>query len=558
MPWSYQMDDYDSAREGFRIEVPQRFNFGFDVVDGFARDRTKLALVWADAQGKDIRKYTFWDVSAMSNKVANSLKALGVKKGDRIFIMLPRVAEWYFILVGCHKLGAVVMPAPTVLTHSDIEYRLRHGKASVVITSVSHYAKVDEASRQIEASFLSHRILVDGDVEGWTSFEHLMEQSSIHLSRDDVEPTDAGDPFIIYFTSGTTKYPKMVLHSMTYPLGHLRTAALWHDAKPTDLIWVLSDTGWAKAAWGLYGQWVLGAAIFVHNAGPKFYPRLTLKLLTSQGITVFCAPPTVYRVLILEDLSRFDFSGLRRCTSAGEPLNPEVIRAWKEATGRIVRQGYGQTETTLLVGNYPCMPVKPGSMGRPVPDMTVDILDDDARPVPAGEVGNIAVKVIPKKAVGMFDGYLEDPEENERVFRGEWYFTGDKAYSDSDGYLYFFGRADDVIKSSAHRIGPFEVESVLQEHEAVAESAVVGSPDSMRGEIVKAFVVLAPGYEPTQELMRHIQEFVKVKTAPYKCPREIEFVEELPKTISGKIKRAVLKRIEIEKKLGKGYDTPRI
>lgn len=558
MVFSFDMHDYDAAREQFRIDVPPRFNFGFDVVDSFARDRTKLALVWADATGKDIRKYTFWDVASMSNRVANALRSLGVKKGDRVFIMLPRIPEWYFIIMGCHKLGAVVMPAPTVLTAADIDYRLVHGRASVVITSVSHYGRVDEASHQIDASLLRHKILVDGEVEGWTSFEGIIEHASIYLSREDVEPTEAGDPFIIYFTSGTTKYPKMVLHNCAYPLGHVRTAALWHDAKPTDLIWVLSDTGWAKAAWGLYGQWLMGAAVFVHNAGAKFYPRLTLKLLTSQGITVFCAPPTVYRVLILEDLSRFDFSGLRRCTSAGEPLNPEVIRAWREGTGRIVRQGYGQTETTLIVGNYPCLPVKHGSMGKPVPDMTVEILDDEGNVAPLGEVGNIAVRVAPEKAVGMFEHYLDDPEENGKAFKGAWYLTGDKAYADPDGYFYFFGRADDVIKSSAHRIGPFEVESVLQEHEAVAESAVVGSPDAIRGELVKAFVVLAPGYDPSQELTRNIQDFVKMKTASYKCPREIEFVEELPKTISGKIKRAVLKRMEMERKLGKGFETPRI
>jgi acetyl-CoA synthetase len=552
MKFSFNMDDYEKAKESFRIKVPENFNYGFDVVDDFAKDRTKLAMVWMDAPGRDVRKYSFRDVSCLSNKVVNALKGIGVKKGDRVFIMLPRIPEWYFIMVGCHKLGAVVMPATVMLTRYDIEYRLVKGKADIVITSASHYSKVEEACHATGCPILKQKILVGGKAEGWLSFEEIMSGASVHLARQDVEAASCTDPFLIYFTSGTTKYPKMVLHNCSYPLGHLGTAALWHDAKSTDLIWVLSDTGWAKAAWGFYAQWIMGAAIFVHNAEGKFNPKLTLKLLSTQGITVFCAPPTVYAMLILEDLSEYDFSSLRRITSAGEPLNPGLIKAWHEATGMVIGDGYGQTETTAVVANYPCLPVKPGSMGKPVPDLTVEIVDENCNPLPTGEIGIIAVRVKPEKPVGIFEQYVDDEEENDKVFKGEWYLTGDKAYKDNDGYFYFFGRADDVIKSSGYRIGPFEVESVLQEHEAVAESAVVGSPDPVRGEIIKAFIILTPGYEPSKELVQNIQEFVKSKTAPYKYPREIEFVDELPKTISGKIKRSVLKRMETERKLGKG------
>jgi acetyl-CoA synthetase len=296
----------------------------------------------------------------------------------------------------------------------------------------------------------------------------------------------------------------------------------------------------------------MGTPIFVHNAEGKFNAKLTLDLLTTRGVTVFCAPPTLYRMLILEDLSKYDYSGLRRFTSAGEPLNPEVIKVWKDATGRSIHEGYGQTESTILVGSYFFMDVMPGSMGKPVPDMTIDILDEDFKPTHDGEVGYICVKVNRKKPVGIFESYLEDPEENAKVFQHGWYSTGDKAYRDADGYYFFVGRGDDIIKASGYRIGPFEVESVLQEHPAVAENAIVASPDPIRGEIIKAFVVLAPGYKPSEDLIHDIQEFAKHRTAPYKYPREIEFITELPKTISGKIKRAVLRSREVERKLGKG------
>ncbi len=552
MDFIIDKSDYHHAKDTFSISVPDRFNFGFDVIDRHAEDEKKLALVWVNAAGSERREYTFRDISLLSNRAANVLKSMGIRKGDRVFIMLGRVPEWYFILVACHKLGAVIMPAPALLLSSDIEYRLTKGRATVVITNKANYAKVDQAVRSGEKTFLRHKLLTDGEAPGWSCLEAAMKTASPVLRRADVDPTMASDSFLIYFTSGTTKYPKMVHHVCSYPLGHLRTAGLWHDLTDSDLIWVVSDTGWAKSAWGLYGQWTIGAGLFVHNAEGKFNAKLTLELLTTQGITVFCGPPTVYRMLVLEDLSKYDYAAVRHFTSAGEPLNPEVIKVWQEATGKIIHEGYGQTETTVLVANYPFMTVRPGSMGKPVPDLTLDILDEDFKPVPAGDVGFICVNVNKERPVGIFESYLEDPEENKKVFQHGWYNTGDKAIRDEDGYFTFVGRGDDIIKASGYRIGPFEVESVIQEHPAVAENAVIASPDSIRGEVVKAFIVLAPGFAPSDKLAHEIQDFVKARTAPYKYPREIEFMSELPKTVSGKIKRAVLRNHEIELKRGKG------
>ena len=342
------------------------------------------------------------------------------------------------------------------------------------------------------------------------------------------------------------------MHDQGYALAHTITAKYWHDLRPTDLHWTISDTGWGKAVWGkLYGQWIIGSAVFMHNAEGAFSAETTLHLLTTQGITSFCAPPTVYRMLIQQDLSQYDFSDLRHCTSAGEPINPEVIKVWKNATGNLIYDGYGQTESILLVANYPCMPIKYGSMGKPTPGFDVRIIDDDGNEMPVGEPGHIAVKIKPNHPLGLTKNYYKDESATAEAFINDFYFTGDRAYKDNDGYFWFYGRADDVIKSSGYRIGPFEVESALQEHKAVAESAVVASPDPLRGDIVKAFIILTEGYEPSDELIKDIQEFVKHKTAPYKYPREIEFVKELPKTISGKIKRAILRRMEAESKTGK-------
>ena len=547
----HNMNNYDQEVKEFKLEEPEYYNFAFDVVDKWSNDRTKLALKWSDAAGRTIRKYTFWELSKMSNKFANILLSLGIKKGDKVFVMVPRIVEWYVVMLGLNKVGAIVLPAPTIITSEDIEYRIKKAETTMVVASASNAQKVDRACEK-ECPNLKHKMIIDGDLEGWLSFENQMDKASAKLSRNDVEATKLTDPLLIYFTSGTTKYPKMAMHDQGYALAHTITAKYWHDLRPTDLHWTISDTGWGKAVWGkLYGQWIIGSAVFMHNAEGTFNAKTTLKLLTTQGITSFCAPPTVYRMLIQQDLNQYDFSDLRHCTSAGEPINPEVIKVWKNATGNLIYDGYGQTESILLVANYPCMPIKYGSMGKPTPGFDVRIIDDDGNEMPIGEPGHIAVKIKPKHPLGLTKNYYKDESATADAFINDFYFTGDRAYKDNDGYFWFYGRADDVIKSSGYRIGPFEVESALQEHKAVAESAVVASPDPLRGDIVKAFIILTEGYEPSDELIKDIQEFVKHKTAPYKYPREIEFVKELPKTISGKIKRAILRRMERESKTGK-------
>ncbi|MCD6411926.1 MAG: acyl--CoA ligase [Thermoplasmata archaeon] len=539
--------NYEEFCKNFKWNIPEYYNFAFDEVDKKAEENDKVALITVSSDGEEATEHRFSDLRSLSNKFANVLKKYGVKKGDRVFIMLPRMPEWYVAVLGCIKLSAIFMPTPTLSTAKDIEYRINRAEASVAITSVEFAERVDEIREKCPS--LKHCILVGGEKEGWISFEEEMKEASDKLTKKDVEPSKATDPLLIYFTSGTESYPKMVLHTHSYPLAHWVTAYVVQDLKPEDKIWVMADTGWAKTAWGkLFGQWIIGATVLQWNAKGKFKPEIALKIIEKYGVTVFCAPPTAYRMMIqVKDLKKYDFSRLRHCLSAGEPLNPEVIKVWKEATGVEIYDYYGQTETVALVGNLRCLPVKPGSMGKPTPGHYVALVDDDGNELPPNEEGHIAVKIKPERPPGLMKEYWKNPEENERAFRGEWYFTGDRAYKDEDGYLWFVGRADDVIKSSGYRIGPFEVESALQEHPAVVESAVIGVPDPIRGNVVKAFVVLADGYEPSEELTKELQEHVKRVTAPYKYPRIIEYVKELPKTLSGKIRRSELRKRELEK-----------
>ena len=540
------MQDYEETYRDFRMDVPEHFNFGLDVVDKWAEDRTKLALVSLDPSGGKAEQHTFWDLKMLSNRFANLLRSRGVEKGDRVFIMLPRIPQWYVAMVGMIKLGVVPMPATPLCTPRDIEYRINASEASMVITDVENAPKVDEVAGDCPS--LKHLLAVGGERRGWISYEQSMQDASPYL--DDVEHTRSDDPLLIYFTSGTVGYPKMVLHTQaSYGLGHVIGAKFWHDLKPTDLQWTISDTGWAKTAYGkLFGQWAQGAAVVQHDASGRFDASMTLSILERYGVTAFCAPPTVYRMLVLEDLKSFDLRHLRHlrhCTGAGEPLNPEVMKEWEEGTGLTIYDAYGQTETVLLVANYPCLPVRPGSMGKPVPGTYVAVVDDDGNELPPREEGQIAVRLTPERPAGLFREYWKAPEVMAQSFQGDWYLTGDKAYTDEDGYFWFVGRADDVIISAGYRIGPFEVESALLEHAVVAESAVVASPDPVRGEIVKAFVVLAPGYVASDELVISLQEQVRKSTAPYKYPRAVEFVSELPKTISGKIRRVELREGEL-------------
>jgi acyl-coenzyme A synthetase/AMP-(fatty) acid ligase len=534
------MTDYDQVRREFRLEVPEFFNYATDVVDRWAREAPdKLALVAVEPDGMTAHRFSFGDIAAAADRAAVLLADLGVQQGDRVFVMLPRVPQWYAVLLGCWKLGAVPMPGTVLLTPRDIAYRIGVSEAVAAVTEGDGAVKVDEAAP--ECPSLRQKVLVGGEADGWVDFD--AETAARANQTVDPVQTRADDPLLIYFTSGTTAHPKMVLHThASYGIGHDTTARFWHDLTPDDLHWTLSDTGWAKAAWGkLFGQWRIGAAVLMWNvSGKPDFDRM-LRIIAEQGVTSFCAPPTVFRAFAQLDLSVYDWGPLRHTTSAGEPLNPEVISVWKEATGLDIYDGYGQTETTNLVANYPCLEVRPGSMGKPAPGFDVQIVDDDGNILSPGEEGHIAVRTDPRP-VGLFKEYWRDPDLTAQVFHNGWYYTGDRAYADEDGYIWFVGRADDVILSAAYRIGPFEVESALVEHEAVVEAAVVGKPDPERGQIVKAFVILAAGYEPSEELVTEIQDHVKAVTAPYKYPREIEFVEELPKTISGKIRRVELRQ----------------
>jgi acyl-coenzyme A synthetase/AMP-(fatty) acid ligase len=538
------MRDYEATRRTFRLEVPEWFNYARDVVDArAARTPNALALVAAGPDGTERARFTFSDLSLASNRVANALAAHGVGAGDRVLVMLPRVSEWHLALLGCIKLGAVPMPGTPLLTPHDLEYRLERSGAIAAITDPAGAAKVDEA---VAGSALKTPICVGEGAPStrWLDWDELVASGS--TAAPDAAPTRSDDPMMLYFTSGTTGFPKMVLHTQaSYGIGHEITARFWMDLHPGDLHWTVSDTGWAKAAWGLlFGQWRLGAAVFLWDQrGKPDYERL-LSMIGEHHVTTFCAPPTVYRSVVLDDLSRYDWSSLRHVTSAGEPLNPEVMREWREATGTHIHDGYGQTETVNLVANYRCVPIRPGSMGKPTPGFDVRIVDADGLPLGVGEVGHIGVRVSPERPVGLFREYWHDEAATANAVRGDFYDTGDLARVDEDGYLWFVGRADDIITSSAYRIGPFEVESALVEHRAVAEAAVVGKPDALRGEIVKAFVALKSGYRPSDALARELQEHVKHLTAPYKYPREIEFVEELPKTVSGKIRRVELRERE--------------
>ena len=544
---SRNMSNYDKTRKSWTNEVPEYFNFGYDVIDAWAKeDRNKLAMIWVNQHGEE-KKYTFRDLMKYSNQAANILLKYGINKGDRVIIMLNRVPEWWVFVIALIKLGAVVCPCPTLLTPSDLQYRVNQGKFKMIITDMENAYKVEEVCAY--CSSLTSRMVVDGELDGWASYpyELLYPAPVSHHSVSMPAFTRSTDPMLIYFTSGTTGKAKMALHDNSYPLGHKVTAQLWQDITENDLHFTFSDTGWAKCAWGkIFGQWIAGSCLLIYDTRGKFKATEILPLIEKYEVTTFCCPPTVYRMLILADLSKFDLTQLRHCCSAGEPLNPEVIKVWREGTNLTIYEGYGQTETCCAIASFACMENKPGSMGKPSPGWNIELHDDNGKPVKTLEEGRIAISLNPRP-VGLLVGYLNDDEENAKSFQNGFYYTGDKAYMDEDGYFWFVGRDDDVIKSSGYRIGPFEVESALLEHPAVQESAVIGSPDNIRGMIVKAFVVLKEGFEASDSLVKELQNHVKNTTAPYKYPRSIEFLEELPKTIGGKIKRKDLRDMEIEK-----------
>jgi acetyl-CoA synthetase len=533
----------------FIIEVPEYYNFGFEVIDRWARDDpARAALLWVNQEGREER-FTFTDLKIESDVAARVLQDAGIQKGDRVLIMLPRIPAWWFFIIALIKLGAVYSPAPAMLTAKDISYRLTTGRFSLVITDTENAPKVTLAKEESRSAVGC--LVVDGELPGWISYpaeRATLSQQYPVPGPVSPERTKASDPLVIFFTSGTTGNPKMVLHNHSYPLGHIVTARLWQDLRPSDLHFTISDTGWAKSAWGnLFGQWIEGATVFVYDIRGKFDPAEIPPLLVRYRITTFCCPPTIYRMLVLLRLEQFDLSTLRYCVSAGEPLNPEVIRIWREKTGLVIHEGYGQTETVLCIGALPGMNCPPGSMGRPAPGWHIDLHDKEGKPVGINREGRIAISMDPRP-VGLFLEYLENEAANKKSFVKGWYYTDDKAAVDNEGNFWYIGRDDDVIKASGYRIGPFEVESALMEHPAVAEAAVVGSPDPVRGQIVKAFIVLKPGFLPSDSLARDLQELVKRLTAPYKYPRSIEFTETLPKTISGKIRRNELRERELHKR----------
>ena len=519
-----------SSPRPFEWQVPAEFNFGCDVVDVFAADRGRLALLYVREDGSSER-YTFWDMQQRSNRFANALAGLGVRRGDPVLIMLPRVPEWQVAFVACLKLGALAIPCTASLRASDVRYRATHSGARGIVTTRAGADEVESVAA--ECPDLAIRVAVDAPA-GWVDFHAAERRASRHLAR---VVTGSREPAICFYTSGTTKEPKAVLHAHAYTFAHRYTGRFWLDLRRTDLHWTTSDTGWAKAAWGvLFGPWSEGVAVLMY--GGRFDPERELSILAEHEVSVFCAPPTEYRMLVKQELARWKLPRLRHCVGAGEPLNPEVITAWKDAYNLLIHDGYGQTETIPLVANLPGMPVRPGSMGRAFPGHEIGIIDEEARSLPPGDIGDLAVRGHPPS---LFLEYWKSPEESSACRRGDWYVTGDRAYADADGYFWFVGRADDVIISAGYRIGPFEVESALLTHPAVLESAVVAAPDAVRGSIVKAFVVLRPGVEPSASLARELQDHVKRVTAPYKYPREVEFLEALPKTVSGKIRRVELR-----------------
>lgn len=527
------MHDYAETCERFRWQVPDTFNFGVDVVDALAADEDRLALVWCDESGAEER-LTFADISRASNRLANALTAEGVTKGDRVIIMLPRRPHWQIAMSACLKLGAVVVPCITMLTARDLAYRLEHSGARAIVTTAEGAAKAPDDVT------LTAGVAVGG-APGWLDWDHALASASEHFEAATVY---AEDPAAIYYTSGTTGGPKGVTHAARALYVWRATARYWLDLGADDLMWCTADTGWSKAGTSiLFGPWSRGAAVLFYD-GP-FDPRKRLELLERYRVTVFCAAATELRGLIYEDISGHDLSALRHTVSAGETLNPEVARRWSELTGVPCREGYGQTESLMSVHNYPATELRDGSAGLPLPGYTVSVLGENGAPIGEDETGVLAIK-LPNP--NMMLGYWGEPDRmREHVVsndEGEWWLTGDTATMDDDGYVYFLGRGDDIINSAGYRIGPVEVENVLLEHSAVRECAAVASPDPERGEVVKAFVVLAEGKRGSDALVRELQNHCKTLTAPYKYPRKVEFVADLPKNVAGKVLRGELRRQE--------------
>ena len=530
---------YEKICSSYRLDCPDDFNFAFDILSNKYGKSKKTALIAIDKNGIEFKKISYNKLDINSSRFANALVNLGVKKKDKVLIILPRISEWYYCIFGCAKLGAIAIPSTTMLKANDIKYRIQKSGAKVVISTSLNISEINEIKNICPS--LQHKILVNDKIDDWYNFDEICYMSKNDFDRNMVPATKSTDLMLIYFTSGSTAMPKMVGRDHAYAFSHNITQKYWQDLKSDDIHWTLTDTGWAKAAWGLlYPPLLAGCTIILYN-GDGFDLEIHLEIIKKHKVTTFCAPPTIYRLLAQSDLSNGEFNSLRHCFSAGEPLNPEAMRSWKSATGCDVYDGYGQTETINVIANFPGMPIKQGSMGRPCPGFKVEIIDDEANVLEINKIGNIGIKITDPYPPGLFKGYYKDQKKTSEVFKNGWYLTGDTATKDEDGYIWFVGRADDIITSSGYRISPFEVESSLIEHPYILEAAVVAKPDAIRGEIVVAFVVLGKNHEGNEKLKLEIQEFVKKNSAPYKYPREIIFTENLPKTISGKIRRVDLR-----------------
>ena len=529
--------------KNFKIKVPENFNFGYDVVDAWAEERPeKKALLWTNDKGEHIQ-FTYADLKRYTDMTASYFQRIGIGKGDRVMLILKRRYEFWFSIIALHKIGAVTIPATHLLTKKDIVYRCQAAGIKAIVAAGEPVITKHIADAMPESPTVEKLVSVGPECpEGFEDFHKGIESAAPF-----VRPAHAnanGDISLMYFTSGTTGEPKMVAHDFTYPLGHIATGCYWHNLNENSLHLTIADTGWGKAVWGkIYGQMIAGANIFVYDH-EKFTPADILQKIHDYRITSLCAPPTIYRFLIREDLSKYDLSSLEYCTTAGEALNYSVYETFKKITGIRLMEGFGQTETALTLATFPWMEPKPGSMGVPNPQYDIDLLKPDGRPAEDGEQGQIVVRTGKGKPLGLFKEYYRDPELTKATWHDGVYYTGDVAWRDEDGYYWFVGRADDVIKSSGYRIGPFEVESALMTHPAVVECAITGVPDEIRGQVVKATIVLSKEYRPKAgpELVKELQDHVKRVTAPYKYPRVIEFVDELPKTISGKIRRVEIRQ----------------
>ncbi|HEX3037677.1 MAG TPA: AMP-binding protein [Oscillospiraceae bacterium] len=530
---------FDGKLVKFEPVYKENFNFAYDVVDAIAEaEPNRRAMVWCNESGEE-HTFTFADMSKYSNMTANFFAAHGIKRGDTVMLILKRHYQFWFAVLALHKLGAIGIPATNQLTKKDIAYRCNAAGVSAVICTLDGDTADHVAAAMPESPTVKNLFSVHGKREGWIDFD--VEYKKYPDTMERVE-TLATDNMLLYFTSGTTGMPKMVCHDFTYPMSHIVTAKYWHNVIPDGLHLTISDSGWMKCMWGkLYGQWFMEAGIFVCDFD-RFHAPFILSLFSKYHISTFCAPPTMYRFFIKENLSEYDLSSLTHACVAGEPLNPEVFNQFYKATGLKLMEAFGQTETTAVLLNMVGTEPKVGSTGKPSPGYDVDLVDAQGNTVPAGTVGEIVLRTPDgKKPVGMFSGYYKDKERTKSVWYNNIYHTGDTAWVDEDGYYWYVGRNDDIIKSSGYRIGPFEIESVLMEHPSVLECAITGVPDPVRGQVIKATIVLARGYTASDELKKELQDYVKKQTAPYKYPRVVEFVDELPKTISGKIRHAEIR-----------------